>query len=186
MFLFVCMCVCGGVSMCLYVCVYCSSFVYLFACNSPPNFFLFCFLFIFPFFPIFQQGQRCGVGLFWRWEASGKCCWWGNQLLEYIAWLLLKNIQSTQKQVNRYLWNIIQTIFTLFVHGDITCQSQLARSVNTLKKVNHREHRVSCTYLLISLWRLWHMLSMSFHAGKFVMAYIEVALKSGFRNNLSL
>ena len=124
MFLFVCMCVCGGVSMCLYVCVYCSSFVYLFACNSPPNFFLFCFLFIFPFFPIFQQGQRCGVGLFWRWEASGKCCWWGNQLLEYIAWLLLKKYKKdteTSKQISvKYYTNNIYTFCAWRHHMSIT------------------------------------------------------------------
>lgn len=51
-------------SVCLYVCVYCSSFVYLFACNSPPNFFLFVLYLFFPFFPFFSNNKCAELGDF--------------------------------------------------------------------------------------------------------------------------
>lgn len=52
-------------SVCLYVCVYCSSFVYLFACNSPPNFFfVVVFYLFFPFPPFFSKNKGVELGYF--------------------------------------------------------------------------------------------------------------------------
>ena len=61
------------------------------------------------------------------------------------------------------------------VHVDITCQSQQSRSVNTLKKGNHRGHRVSTHTHRAHLSMRIIVLIVTPAAFRFIMSKPEVA-----------